>query len=68
MENASEKTFLVLTNKNRKIVIRADSIIAAKSILERYTAERLKGIRKLKLTDLINKEEYLLVLPSRDYI
>lgn len=60
--------FLLLTNKNRKIVVHAKSDEEAKSIFKNLSSERLKSIRKLKLTDLSESDERILVLPNMIFI
>lgn len=62
------KNFLLLTNKDRKVVVRARSNEAAKFIFESHSNEKLKSIRKLKLTDLIESDEHILVLPNKEFI
>lgn len=59
---------MLLTNGNKMVVVRACSIIAAKLILERYTKDSVRWGRKLKLTDLMNEKEPLLVLANEDFI
>ncbi|MCM3032598.1 hypothetical protein [Niallia sp. MER 6] len=51
------KNFLLVTKNNRRVVVRAKSDEAAKYILENHSNEKLKSIRKLKLTDLIDSDE-----------
>ncbi|WP_273123434.1 hypothetical protein [Bacillus weihaiensis] len=62
------KIFILLTNNDRKVVVRAKSKEAAKFIFKSYSNEEFKSIRKLKLTDLIGIEEQILVLPNKEFI
>jgi hypothetical protein len=49
-------------------VVRAKSDEAAKFIFENHSNERLKSIRKLMLTDLVDSNEHILVLPNKEFI
>ncbi|PTY89746.1 hypothetical protein [Heyndrickxia sporothermodurans] len=62
------KNFLFLTNKNRKVVVRAKTDEEAKSIFKRYSDDKLKSVRKLRLTDLSESNEHILVLPNKEFI
>ncbi|MDM5205348.1 hypothetical protein [Cytobacillus kochii] len=62
------KNFLILTNKDKKIIIRANTDVEAKNIYREYFDENLKRIRKLRLTDLCETDEHILVLPNKEFI
>lgn len=56
------KNFLLITTNDKKIVVRAISAVAAKSMFERISDEKLKCIRKLKLTDIGESKQQILFL------
>ncbi|MGG0888943.1 hypothetical protein [Cytobacillus horneckiae] len=54
--------FLLITTTDKKIVVRAVSVVAAKSMFKRLSDEKVKCIRKLRLTDLEESKQKILFL------
>lgn len=51
-----------------EIIIRSTSFISAVEIFKQYYPNSSYGIRKLRLTDLINNKKSILVLPELQYL
>jgi len=62
------KMYLIYTTK-RKVILVATNSVVAEDIFKRFSPnEVVNSIKKLKVTDFLNCDESILVLPNREFI
>lgn len=62
------KMYLVYTTKRKVILIATNSVVAEDIFKRFFPNEAMKSIRKLKVTDFLDRDESILVLPNREFI